>query len=387
MLLESLEVHQFRNLSGKVFWHSNLNIIYGDNGQGKTNWLEAIYLLATSKSFRTSRPQETIRFGANLAFVRGRVRQSEAVSRDLQVTLQGNSKLLFVNGKKEQTSAYLGQLQVIAFTADELEVVRGAPEARRRFLDRGVLALHHAYIQTLADYNQVLRQKNRLLQEVAEGRLAVERARELLLPWNEQLAELGTEIHCARIDYVKRLNAVFEKKLFGREEVTIRYLSSLEGKGDLSDYRLLLTERLNLRLPAEIAAGCALVGPHRDDLEILFDGRDIRAYGSAGQQRSALILLDLAALSVYHSWCGEYPLFLIDDIDAELDRKRIGHLLEYLEGRTQTFITTSKADLIRGYSSDQQVALYEVKEGLIVPSSSEGVRAASQMEGVFRSLS
>jgi DNA replication and repair protein RecF len=122
-------------------------------------------------------------------------------------------------------------------------------------------------------------------------------------------------------------------------------------------------------------------------LEILFDGRDIRAYGSAGQQRSALILLDLAALSVYHSWCGEYPLFLIDDIDAELDRKRIGHLLEYLEGRTQTFITTSKADLIRGYSSDQQVALYEVKEGLIVPSSSEGVRAASQMEGVFRSLS
>lgn len=367
MLLESLEVHQFRNLSGKVSWSPGINIIFGDNGQGKTNWLEAIYLLATTKSFRTQRPQEAIRFGADLAFVRGRVRRSHEIHRELQVTLQGNAKLLFVNSKRETVANYIGQLYVVAFTADELEIVRGAPEARRRFLDRGALSLHHAYVQTLTDYGRVIKQKNRLLQLVADGKISGERAREQILPWNEQLVELGAQIHHARADYVDRLNAVLERKLFGREEITVRYLSSLEGKGDASDYRTLLAERLALRLSAEMAAGYSLVGPHRDDLEILFDGRDIRAFGSAGQQRSALILLDLAAISVYHLWHGEYPLLLVDDVDAELDRKRISYLLEYLEGRTQTFVTTSKEALVQEIRA--QASLYEVKEGLIHPSS------------------
>ena len=125
----------------------------------------------------------------------------------------------------------------------------------------------------------------------------------------------------------------------------------------------MLAERLRLRLPAEIAAGYALVGPHRDDLEILFEGREIRTFGSSGQQRSALIILDLAAISRYHSWHREYPLFLIDDIDSELDGKRIDHLLGYLEGRTQTFITTSKESLVKEYFTRANV--YEVKEGLI----------------------
>lgn len=372
MLLESLEIHQFRNLGGKVSWSPGINIIFGDNGQGKTNWLEAIYLLATTKSFRTQRPQEAIRFGADLAFARGRIQRSREIHRDLQVTLQGKTKLLFVNGKRETVANYVGQLHVVAFTSEELEIVRGAPEARRRFLDRGALSLHHAYLQTLADYGRIIKQKNRLLQMVAEGKMGDERARAEISPWNEQLVELGAQIHAARTDYVARLNAVLERKLFGREEITVRYLSSLEGKGDARDYRALLAERLEKRLPAEIAAGYSLVGPHRDDLEILFDGRDIRAFGSAGQQRSALITLDLAAISVYHLWHGEYPLLLVDDIDAELDRKRIGSLLEHLEGRTQTFVTTSKEALvqeIRAYAS-----LYEVKEGLIRPSSPRAVK-------------
>ncbi len=174
---------------------------------------------------------------------------------------------------------------------------------------------------------------------------------------------LGATIHRARRDYVERLKGSLQQRLFEREEVTIRYVSALEGKGDLEDYESLLAERLRLRLQAEIASGYALIGPHRDDLEILFDGRDIRTYGSSGQQRSALILLDLAAISVYYSWHNEYPLFLMDDVDAELDRRRIGHLLEYLEGRTQTFITTSKNDLIRGLAAHAEMV--EVRGGVV----------------------
>ena len=362
MLLESLEAHCFRNLSGKVSWGAGLNIIYGDNGQGKTNWLEAIYLLATSKSFRTQKPQEAVRFDEELAVVRGRVARSSEVHRDLQVAIQNNTKTLSINGKRESVARYLGQLHVVAFTADELEVVRGAPEARRKFLDRGVVSMQHAYVQTLSDYQRGIRQKNRLLQDAAEAELSAAELAARLAPWNEQLVGLSAAIHHARTDYVKRVNAVLERRLFGHEEVTVRYVSSLEGKGDLSDYGGLMAERLQFRLQAEMSAGYSLIGPHRDDLEVLFDGRDIRSFGSSGQQRSALIILDLAAISVYHSWHSEYPVFLLDDVDAELDRKRINQLLEYLEGRTQTFVTTSKEDLVEQYATRAEI--FEVRDGV-----------------------
>lgn len=377
MLLESLEADGFRNLSGAASWGSGLNILYGENGQGKTNWLEAIYLLATTKSFRTQRPQEAIRFDHDLALVGGRVTRTGEIRRELQVALQANSKILSVNGKRESVARYLGQLHTVAFTADELEVVRGAPEARRRFLDRGALSLHHGYVQTIADYQRVLKQKNRLLQDAQENETPLADVTRIVEPWNEQLANLSAEIHHARVDYVARLNEALETRLFGREEITIRYVSALEGKGDLSDYRSLINERLKLRLPAELSAGYALVGAHRDDMEILFDGRNIRSFGSSGQQRSALIIIDLAMVSVYHTWHSEFPLLLIDDVDAELDARRIGQLLDYVQGRTQTFLTTSKESLVKQYAD--RANSYEVKNGAIVSVNASPVRTTTAL--------
>src|SRR5919107_2437800 len=147
MFLESLEVSNFRNLSGKVFWGPSLNIIYGDNGQGKTNWLEAIHLLSRTKSFRTQRVQEAIRFGENTASVRGQVSSGTDLQREIGITLRDNTKTLWVNGKREPLARYLGHLQVFSFTADQLEVVRGVSEARRHFLDRGIASLRPAYVQ------------------------------------------------------------------------------------------------------------------------------------------------------------------------------------------------------------------------------------------------
>lgn len=364
MLLESIEAKDFRNLSGKVTWDAGLNIIYGDNAQGKTNWLEAIYLLATSRSFRTQRLQETIRFDENLAVVRGSVVHGVEYRRDLQITVEGKNKSIQVNGKKEPIARYLGHLHAIAFTAEELDVVRGVPDSRRRFIDRGVVSIHPAYVTTLADYNRVIKQKNRLLQNASESGMEIEKVRDLIFPWNEQLCQLSSFIHLARTDYIERLNGTFEHRLFGNEDYSIRYVSSLENKGDLSDYVSLIKERLQLRLPAEIATGYSLVGPHRDDLEILFDGRDVRTFGSSGQQRSALITLDLAAISVYYSWHKDYPLFLMDDVDAELDGKRIGFLLEYLEGRSQAFITTSKGSLAEHFKS--RATAYRIQSGRVL---------------------
>src|SRR2546421_10223348 len=175
------------------------------------------------------------------------VSRRREVQRELQVALQGSTKTLTVNGKREAVARYLGQLHTVAFTADELEVVRGGPDARRKFLDRGVVSLHHTYVQTLADYQRVIRQKNRLLQDAADAELSLAETSERLAPWNEQLVTLSADIHRARTDYVGRLNEALERRLFGHEEVTIRYVSSLEGKGDLRDYEGLLAERLRLR--------------------------------------------------------------------------------------------------------------------------------------------
>jgi DNA replication and repair protein RecF len=175
------------------------------------------------------------------------------------------------------------------------------------------------------------------------------------------LATLATKIHRSRVRIVERLNEVLEKHLFSSEEINIRYVSSLEGKGELSDYESLIIERLNRRVQAELVSGHALIGTHRDDLEISFDGHDLRKFGSAGQQRSALLLLQLASIAVYHATRGEYPLFLIDDIDAELDYNRITRLLEFLDGKTQTFVTTSKESFVEKFGAGARV--FRVENG------------------------
>ncbi|MCZ2390673.1 MAG: DNA replication and repair protein RecF [Acidobacteria bacterium] len=355
MRLKSINASNFRNLSGELTFADGLNVLFGANGEGKTNWLEAIGLLATTRSFRTSKLAETVRFDERLAIVSGRVAESPELTRKLQVAIDGSTKILTINDKKETAARYLGHLFAVRFTADELDIVRGTPEARRRFLDAGITGLHPPFVQTAADYSRVIRQKSSLLQTARDEGWTVEKTAELLEPWNDQLARLATHIHKARVRFIERLNEVLERKLFGREEVAIRYASSLEGKGDLTAYAELIRERLHLRVQAELIAGHALVGPHRDDLDITFDGRDLRKFGSAGQQRSALLILLLAEVAVFEATRGEYPLFLIDDIDAELDYARIAHLLDFLAGKTQTFVTTSKESLVERFGAGARV--------------------------------
>ena len=342
MLLTDLEARNFRNLRGKTSCGIGLNILLGDNGQGKTSWLESIYLLATTKSFRTAKLSEAIAFDEASALVVGRIRVSDEIEHELRALLEGNAKAFSVNGKRETIQRYLGELHAVVFNADELEVVRGTPEIRRRFLDDSIVAIHPPYIQTISDLGRILKQKNTLLQNSRDRELSFAQISESLAPWNDQLAAVAAKVHRSRVRIVERLNEALAKGLFGEEQISIRYVSSLEDKGDLSDYEALISERLTLRVQAEVAAGHSLIGPQRDELEILLNGRDLRKFGSSGQQRSALLMLQLANIEIFYEQRGEYPLFLLDDIDAELDYRRIGQLLEYLSGRTQTFVTTSK---------------------------------------------
>ena len=360
MFLSSIQARDFRNLEGEIHWGKGINVIHGNNGQGKTNWLEAIHLLAHAKSFRTRHLHDAIAFGKSAASIQGRVSQGNVIERDLRVDIKANTRQTFVNHKRESLARYAAQLHAVWFTADELEVVRGGPEARRSFIDRGAISLHPTYAQTLGSYNKVIKQKKRLLQQAADGRFKFEEVIELLEPWNEQLVTLSAQIHRSRTAYVELLNDALEHSLFG-DTLSIRYVSSLEGKGDLNNYEDLIAQRLQIRKQAEVFAGACLIGTHRDDLSVLFGGRNLRSFGSSGQQRSALITLDLAAISVYHSEHQDYPIFLIDDMDAELDGIRIERLLEYLDGRTQTFVTTSKKNHFERFN--QRAHFYEVNAG------------------------
>src|SRR5437867_1678957 len=360
MFVTSVEAHDFRNLSGGISCGKGLNILFGNNGQGKTNWLEAIYVLAHARSFRTRHLIELPKFGATSTFIKGEISTGNCFTRELQVAIQGNIKQTMVNGKRESISRYAAQLHAVCFTADELQVIRGGPDARRSFLDRGAISLHPAYAQTLADYNRVLSQKKRLLEQATEDGEPKDALSKALEPWNTQLIYLSAQIHDARMNYVDLLNEELEHSLFS-DGISIRYASSLEGKGDLADYHGVISQHLQTRMQAEVYAGACLVGPHRDDLQVSFGNRDLRSFGSSGQQRSALITLDLAAISVYHSKHQDYPVFLIDDVDAELDENRIERLLEYLEGRSQTFLTTSKRSHFERYSL--RANFYEVCAG------------------------
>jgi DNA replication and repair protein RecF len=360
MFLRSIRAHDFRNLEGEIRWGKGINVIYGNNGQGKTNWLEAIHLLAHAKSFRTRHLHEAITFGKSAASVQGQVARGNEIERDLQVDIRTNTRQTFVNRKRMPLAHYAAQLHAVWFTADELEVIRGGPEARRSFIDRGAISLHPSYAQALGSYSKVIRQKKSLLQQADDGRLKLEEVFELLEPWNKQLVSLSAQIHRSRTEYVDLLNDALEHSLFG-DKLSIRYVSSLEGKGDLNNYEDLIAQRLQIRMQAEVFAGACLIGPHRDDLSVLFGDRNLRSFGSSGQQRSALITLDLAAISVYHSEHQDYPIFLIDDVDAELDGIRIERLLEYLGGRTQTFVTTSKRNHFERFN--QRAHFYEVSAG------------------------
>jgi len=375
MHLLRIEAHNFRNLTGAVEFSPGLNVIYGQNAQGKSNWLEASYLLATTKSFRTAHPRDTVQHDAAEALLRGTVARGN-LTKDLQLLLTPTTKQTFVNGKREAVVRYLGNLDAVAFTADEMDVVRGAPDARRKFLDRGVFGTLPSYLGTLNEYNRVLKQKNALLREASDADDPL-KFQPQIETWNDQLAALGTEVHLARTAYLAKLQSALNPSLFQVEEIRVRYRSSLEGKGDPDNYAALLRERLSLRLKNEIAVGHSLVGPHRDDLEILADGYEIARFGSSGQQRSALLILDLALLTVYHDSFEEYPIFLIDDLDAELDRTRIEILLDYLDGKAQTIVTTSKRSIADRYR--HRAATLQVEAGRVVESARRVTESASQV--------
>ncbi len=369
--LLSLTCESFRNLTHvSVTPSAHATIAVGENGQGKTNLLEALYYLATLKPLRANTLKELVQFGQGHARVQGRFLINGA-ERDIAVEVSHGTRTALVDGKRASSlEAYFGGVSVVAFTPDDLAIVKGGPDGRRAFLDRSVFNRFPAYLQESREYARALKSRNRLLKENApHAHLAV---------WDQTLCRVGARLLVRRravlAELLPRAQAAFER--IGRLEAKAHYRyqpSHLEGDSGLADEPKLqaaLAQALDARFVRDAERGFTSVGPHVDDLEVSIGDHPARQYASQGQSRALVLAWKVAEIENLQHHNGFLPLLLLDDVSSELDPERNAFLMHYLaDSGAQTLLTTTDAHLVQRAAGADTTWL-QVKAGVIEPTSS-----------------
>lgn len=342
MILRRLAARSFRNLrDGAIHFDDGINLFTGANGQGKTNVLEAIYFLATTKSFRTATVANVIALDKDEAYAEGQVEEN-GLSRSMSIGIaRENSRRreLRINGQPVALRNYLETLDVIAYSAERLAIVRGGPDERRRFLDRGVASIDPSHLSRLSAYARALKQRNALLQSIR----AHEARASMLDPWDEELVRTGAAVSAARRSYTDRVRTSFdsivEQHHYHVRNLAFAYRPAVIDFGQ--DEALVVAELRRLRA-REIQAGFGLAGPHRDNLEFLAGGYPAEDILSSGEQKMVVFFLKFAKFSIYSDLQERSPVLILDDLDAELDLGILRRLLHYLQGRAQVFTSSAK---------------------------------------------
>lgn len=346
----------------EVEFHPRLNLFLGSNAQGKTNILEALYCLSTTKSFRAASDEEMIQFGQESGVIEGILDREEGREKVLLELRKSKNKSLFLNGKKQKKlSSLLGKLPSVVFSPDDLFLVKGGPGLRRRYLDFVILQMDQGYLTHYQQYERTLKQRNSLLRQKnpgMESQLAI---------WDPPLAEHGAALMKRRSEISKRLSDFAGQALKdltgGVEDFEVRYEPSLpiEGVGHLKERmeKVLLEVRRE-----EMARGITVVGPHRDDLGLFVNQRPLRKFGSQGQQRTGALAMKLAQLSLLAEECGTAPMVLFDDVMAELDEKRRSFFLNRLQQGGQAFLTGTAASDFSAASKGARI--FSVEAGKVV---------------------
>jgi DNA replication and repair protein RecF len=362
MQLEELTLSCYRNIERlELQFHPRFNIFYGKNAQGKTNLLEAIHLLGSLKSFRGARNEELIQNSCELARLCGKSLQGNGVYKTLQIDVHRNGKAVRLNGKiLGRPDEYLNCLRPIVFAPEEVGLVKGGPQGRRRLIDRAVFMSWPGYLIELQQYERVLKQRNRLLKD---NKSAAE-----LQPWSEALAQSGARIRHARSVYLTAVAQNFAECHAHisqmQETAQIRYRQGLVETPELEQE---LRDDLEQQYEQERRYGITLSGPHRDDIHFLLDGRSLRIYGSQGQQRSFVLALKTAQALDLEQRHGEPPLLLLDDFLGELDAERQTFFFNFLRERSgQVFITATDATPLRQGGLTEGY-YYRVENGYVHP--------------------
>lgn len=355
MMIKRLKLQNFRNYKDEsVQFAPEINILYGDNGQGKTNILEGIYYLLTGKSYRVQREQELLRWEQNEFHLYGDfIMSHHRVS--LESHYKDKKKMVKINQVPcRRLSDFVGTINVIFFSPDDLIMIKGGPTERRRFLDLHIAQMSPGHVSLLNAYNKIIQQKSALLKSYVERNLKITQ----LQLWNDQLLEFGSKIIRNRSDLVEKLQNVsghiYTDLTSQKEKIQIMYLSL--GKKTIDEAISEFPKLLNDKLEQEVERQMVLVGPHRDDVQILLDGKPARLYASQGQQRSIVLSLKLGELGLIHQKKGEYPLLLLDDVLSELDRFRRDYLINFIElSRIQSIITMTSSENLLGSGTFLQV--------------------------------
>ena len=339
MKLIKLKLGSFRNLKNlELVPGGKFNVFYGNNGQGKTNLLESIYLLATMKSFKQAKNAELIAFGAEFALVKGVV-ERDRVQREISLLLEKQGKKAKIDAKlATRVADFFGNLNVVLFTPEEISMVRGGPELRRRYLDRAVFTCDLSYLAAFHDYAKILKNRNALLKNNETFGIEV---------WTEQLVQaamLVIERRQAYLGEMEKLLQLFYSEISGNDErVQIEYrLHGVDQKGYAEDPQGALFAALKSHAAEERRRGSTAIGPHRDDLYLGLNGRSTRHFASQGQQRCFVLALKMAEIEFIAKCFEAPPVLLLDDMTSELDRERNFNLMEFLKKREmQVFITTT----------------------------------------------
>jgi len=360
--LTKLRLFQYRNINElEIAPIQGTTLFVGKNGQGKTNILESINFLAFGRSFRTSTAGECIQHGKKECRIEGTVQHGSLI-RDLEVRILHNEKKMYLHGKPENLDAFVGNLHILAFTYNHLNIVRKSPADRRAFLDRAMATIYPGHIRNLALYGRALKQRNRILSSLRDGN--GEEDERLLDSWDETIAQQGSCILKNRRRYVDLMKQVLPQGLFGSEQLKMHYFSTVVDK-DCSEDEMeeMFRQKLRAAHSRDRRIGYTSVGPHRDDLKLYVDGKSLVDFGSAGQQRSSLLALYFSQMEIHHQAHGFYPVFLVDDVETELDEQRLHIFLKYLTERTQTFLTSAKHFLVP--AANGEICPIEVSNGTV----------------------
>ena len=360
MLIKELQVINFRNLKYmKAAFDTGIHVIHGGNAQGKTNLLEAIHLLVTGRSFRTTMDREMVpwaRENYEATLIRAQVEKGGFEERFL-LSFNSSEKHVYVNGNPiARLGDLLGRINAVLFTPSDLQLVRGAPGLRRRFLDVELSQISRSYLHHLQRYDLALRQRNALLkQHQRRPSLGDE-----LVAWDEQLASHGGVMIATRTEMIEQLSNIasgmYGEIATGTEKLTLQYKPNpSRASGNAEQVTAQLRAALAAAHADDIRRGATGIGPHRDDFDFLIDARAARDYGSQGQQRSCVLAIKMAELTLMESSTGEPPVLLLDDLMSELDESRKRAFLQSLDSRIQTFITATEPDLVTSLVSPRSV--------------------------------
>jgi DNA replication and repair protein RecF len=363
--IDGLSLRDFRNyreLEFKV--DKNITILVGDNAQGKTNILESIYLLSTGHSHRTSREAELLRWNSPSFSVKAQfLRTGIQHSLEYRYIEQTKRKVILLNGIESKLKDTLGQITTVFFSPEDLQLVKGMPALRRRFIDMEISQVNPAYFRYLQQYTRILLQRNNALKLVRERK----QASDIIDVWDAQLADIGAKIVVKRLESLKKLGLLarlmHRKITDGKEELHIQYQSRHDYVSYPDQAKEIIEKELLQYRAQDIGRATTSVGPHRDDLILSVNGNNLRLYGSQGQQRTGVLSLKLAEIEYMKSETGEYPILLLDDVLSELDSLRRKYLVETIKDRVQTFVTTTGV-----YNLDvplEKASVIYVKDGQI----------------------